>query len=85
MLQEDVAAVHTPMFPYADGSGFALMVSVLREDDERPFVLLKGGNDRVRFDVSKWPAIRAELDRMIAFMTGSPEAPSEQVQGQGEK
>ena len=64
---------------------FLLPTSIVGIIAGSPFVLLKGGNDRVRFDVSKWPAIRAELDRMIAFMTGSPEAPSEQVQGQGEK
>lgn len=68
MIEESIAVASTPLFPYSDGSGFEIVVRVEEHDADELRVIIRHLNDTIYVSADRWPEMRSEIDRLVAFM-----------------
>ncbi len=56
--------------PYSDGSGFQVTVTIEQEYEGAEATIAI--ETAYRFDASRWPEIRAGIDRLLSAVTPSP-------------
>lgn len=65
-MAEALMAMKTGFAPYADGSGFALVVEVRQENESSaPTITIE---NCFRVDIAHWPTVRDGVKRMIAAL-----------------